>query len=418
MANFDSGYVRPTDPEDMSRAVCFGYTLHLREQYDGEDRMLAMAPLFGLREGRFITGEASLEIKNVLAEEPVEQLTMQEVSFFDNHSKDWAFESETAQDWVTVCGLWGRKIVAGVPIGALIPRGVDGLLVAGRSISIDHDVSQSLRMQRDMQKLGEVAARAAELAVRHDCPVSTVPYDELNTMLSKSGCLPPTDERARPEPWLEDLDEIREGLASAGPGAALWSCRRRGERIIPDLRKWLAEGEGTELAAHAALALGLLRDRSAVPGLKRIIETEDRRKPEQPGGNRQEKYHAAVYLLGVLTDEGSLDLLTERYMSAESFQDVSYLAMALLRIGEAHSGLRSRIAKTLVDKVGKDDFSLRLVLQVSGAAQKNTEEDMTAYLRLLLRRELGGWDLPRGTLDVLVNEPATPRDHRLAASLG
>src|SRR5690606_14053936 len=55
-----------------------------------------------------------------------------------------------------------------IPYRSIIPKKTEGLLIASRAFSIDRDVSMAVRMQRDIQKLGEVAGTAAALAVRTD----------------------------------------------------------------------------------------------------------------------------------------------------------------------------------------------------------------------------------------------------------
>jgi hypothetical protein len=52
---------------------------------------------------------------------------------------------------------------AGIPLGCLKPRGVDGLFVAGRCISTDHDAQASIRVMGTCFATGEAAGKAAAL---------------------------------------------------------------------------------------------------------------------------------------------------------------------------------------------------------------------------------------------------------------
>ncbi|GAA5121188.1 FAD-dependent oxidoreductase [Luteolibacter yonseiensis] len=56
----------------------------------------------------------------------------------------------------------------GIPLGCLKPRGVDGLFVAGRCISADHDAQASVRVMGTCFATGEAAGRAAVGACRVD----------------------------------------------------------------------------------------------------------------------------------------------------------------------------------------------------------------------------------------------------------
>ncbi|MDZ4699768.1 MAG: FAD-dependent oxidoreductase, partial [Rhodothermales bacterium] len=53
----------------------------------------------------------------------------------------------------------------GIPFRCLLPRGVDGLLVAGRCLSADHDAHASVRSMGQCMAMGQAAGVAAGLAV-------------------------------------------------------------------------------------------------------------------------------------------------------------------------------------------------------------------------------------------------------------
>ncbi|MBN1675855.1 MAG: FAD-dependent oxidoreductase [Kiritimatiellae bacterium] len=415
-ANFDAGYVDPRNAEDLSRAICLGHGLHLRDRYEAEPaRLLWLAPLLGIREGRFVECEETIAFADVIGERARERVVMQMNSHHDNHAKDWAFESDVAREWTTVCGFWGRRLLAQVPYGALVPRGVDGLLVAGRCISLDHDSAQSFRMQRDMQKTGEIAGVAAALAVRDNCAVRDVPYAKLKRKLEASGCLPRVFES--PAPWLADRDEIRQGLASAAPGVAIWSCRRIGERIVEPLLAWSQQAANPDLQKHAAFALGLLRHEAALPVLRDIVRHGDTSEPDVKR-RPQKRKHAALFLLGLLGDRAATDLLLDVARGAQDdFQDFTHALTALLRIARKHAGRREIVARTLGGIVSGPHFSCRLPLQVSGSmSQQPVVEDMTQYVRVVLRRELSEWGLDPEPCVALDPSRMTWRDRRMLIS--
>ena len=74
--------------------------------------------------------------------------------------------------------------VATVPLGALIPKGVNGLLAAGRSVSSDHLANSALRVQGSCMAMGQVAGVAASLAARAGCDVRALEVPRIREALA------------------------------------------------------------------------------------------------------------------------------------------------------------------------------------------------------------------------------------------
>ncbi|GAI00978.1 unnamed protein product, partial [marine sediment metagenome] len=70
-----------------------------------------------------------------------------------------------------VTGVWGEHFWLepekpfDIPYRCLIPKDIDNLLVAGRSISTDHIAHGAIRAQPNCMSLGEAAGTAAALSV-------------------------------------------------------------------------------------------------------------------------------------------------------------------------------------------------------------------------------------------------------------
>ena len=82
--------------------------------------------------------------------------------------------------------------VGTVPLGALLPKGVGNLLVAGRAISSDHGANSALRVQASCMGMGQAAGVVAALAAFRRCDPREVPLKEIKTCLSGMGHLVPT----------------------------------------------------------------------------------------------------------------------------------------------------------------------------------------------------------------------------------
>jgi FAD dependent oxidoreductase len=59
---------------------------------------------------------------------------------------------------------------AGIPLGSLMPRDLDGVFAAGRCISCDHGAQASLRVMGTCFATGQAAGVAAMLAARSEPP--------------------------------------------------------------------------------------------------------------------------------------------------------------------------------------------------------------------------------------------------------
>ena len=73
-----------------------------------------------------------------------------------------------------------------IPYRALIPRGSENLLVAGRCISVDHEAQASIRIMPTVCCLGEAAGCAAGLAASAGCSVRDVDVDRLHELLARN----------------------------------------------------------------------------------------------------------------------------------------------------------------------------------------------------------------------------------------
>ncbi|HQK93181.1 MAG TPA: FAD-dependent oxidoreductase [Armatimonadota bacterium] len=73
------------------------------------------------------------------------------------------------------------------PYRALVPREVDGLLVAGRCVSCSHEALEPIREIHNCWVMGEAAGTAAALSLRLGCPVRDVPIASLQADLRGAG---------------------------------------------------------------------------------------------------------------------------------------------------------------------------------------------------------------------------------------
>ncbi len=279
-ANFDAGWVYPNDPIDYTRAFTIARRYLWREPYDEDNRLQYCGPILGVRESRTVVGEYVLTLGDLFFGQCFPDTIGKTRSHYDNHARDYALEGEEARVYCDVTGNWKTALECDVPYGALIPRDFDGLLVAGRCISMTHDAAAAVRMMKDMHRIGEAAGIAAALAALDDVGVREIDLAKLQRELVKSGIL--TDEEIeagkreeRREPG--EIDELVAKLAGDGRDRAMWElyCHREdAHEALLD-----AMNAGDERSGWAALVLGAQGMEQARPVLVEMVEQRDETLP-------------------------------------------------------------------------------------------------------------------------------------------
>ncbi|WP_309119101.1 FAD-dependent oxidoreductase [Paenibacillus sp.] len=84
-----------------------------------------------------------------------------------------------------------------IPLSALIPRGSDRLLAAGRCISGDQEASSAYRVQASCMATGQAAGAAAALAAQGDVSVRRIDAAAVRALLERHGAIVP---RPAPDP--------------------------------------------------------------------------------------------------------------------------------------------------------------------------------------------------------------------------
>jgi len=384
-SNFDAGYIDPRSGKSVSDGITHAGCLHLMERVEENERIVFAAALNGGREGRLIVGEETLCFEDVISGRVTDTPVFYEYSNHDTHSRDWAFESEILQKWLTVANLWGQNFTVPVPLGTMIARGYSGLLSAGRCISVDHDMAQSVRMQRTMQKSGEAIAAAAALSLKMNVEIKDVPYQLLRDELLKSGCLNSSFNGVLE--LINDTEILKETLASVHPGIAIWTAYVNKGNFDDMLSEWILSRE-ENLSKHSALALGLRGNPKALPLLKKIVMERDMFIPDTKRSLRGHRMASAIYLLGELGDTELIEELAVIFKSALPFDIRSNAMTALLKIASQKPEQRENISSLLLSVLSAPDFKIELLMKVD-----ITVENMTEYCRILVAKHLDAWGI-------------------------
>lgn len=254
------------DPADLARALVaarrrtgiFG---------QGDFPQFYLAP----RESRHIRGRATVTYGGILRGQRWPDVALVAESNFDIKG--------LASSDLALCGYTEREFTrnysAAIPFRALVPQGLEGILVVGKAFSATHDALALARMQRDLMAMGGAAGLAAAKAVATRRPVAALDIADLQKGLIALGILRPSDLAPGSPEAGAPLSGPVEGAAGGRPpvpprakpleGGAPEGPPPADERELAQLVRHLAADSlplpgQARLLAHGDAALPLLRN--------------------------------------------------------------------------------------------------------------------------------------------------------------
>jgi len=161
------------------------------------------------RESRQIRGEAQITLTDQLRQRKYKDVIQIAFSNYD-------VKGHSDSDWIRA-GLIPPNLEIEIPLGVVIPKGLEGLLVIGKAISATHDALPSIRMQRDLENLGGAVGIIAATAVRQDCSLRALPIREIQKKLVNEGILPITVLTRSITPQIHAVDDLLGQLSAEKP---------------------------------------------------------------------------------------------------------------------------------------------------------------------------------------------------------
>jgi ribulose 1,5-bisphosphate synthetase/thiazole synthase len=175
----------PTDPGDLTTAEIEGrcqaleYERFLRDCIPGygNSRIVAFSTQIGVRETRRIYGDYRLTREDVLGARKFED----GIGLCGAPIEDHNAGKTTTWDYLPQ----GQTV--SIPYRTLLPRKIEGLLVAGRCFSATHDAHASVRSMAQCMAMGQAAGTAAELCSKLKCTPRELQYPDLRDQLLEMG---------------------------------------------------------------------------------------------------------------------------------------------------------------------------------------------------------------------------------------
>lgn len=204
-----SSFTTPMDTtniEDATRAILVG---RRRGAPTTHDHVAYVTP----RESRHIQGEVTLTLRDQLRHR-------QWPDVVNVHYSNTDIKGLTDSDFIRI-GLIPPIQSIEIPYRALLPKGLEGVLVAGKAFSADHDTFTAVRMQSDLENLGGVTALAATQAIRAGELPHQVVLSKLQERLVAAGILAPEQVGRRIDKERIDEAGFRAMLAKLDAGRKL-----------------------------------------------------------------------------------------------------------------------------------------------------------------------------------------------------
>jgi flavin-dependent dehydrogenase len=393
--NFDAGYCDPTDVVDLTRARREGVR-QLGERFqirmDEGSRMVYVCPLVGIRQGRQIVGDYVQRIDDQLLPTPFADCIGYSGAKYDCHSQDYENQQDMAVLWVWLLGNRERPMGGQIPYRMLLPKGVNGLLVACRAASADNEAHYQYRTIRNMMRTGEAAGIAAAICAREGILPRDIDVKRIQAKLVVSGALGP-DVDPGPVVPTRQLDELRGMLASDKPKDAVWLLAMGGEDAHNLLRDWVVNGP-EQSRFWAALALAWRRDPLALPELLRAVRDRMTQRTDYTPRSRNmvPLWQSCIVMLGRLGDRHAIPTLLDVLRDKSANLDVLIAVVrALGRIGDASvvPDLEQLLARG--DRLPRE----RLFQQTNANARYPEREDALWQIELCLAEVLGQFGKPQ-----------------------
>ncbi len=175
--NSDFSVAYESDPRDLWHLKVYGKSEYrTKDSYD-------VASLVDTRERRRVIGDFYLTVPDQLMGRVYPDTIARAYSDYDCHGVNYSsyvFLQPTPEPTSTY-----------IPYHCLLPKGLDGILVTGMGISVDHDALPLIRMQPDLQNQGYAAGVAAAVAAEKGIEPRDVDVRKLQGHLVEIGNIPP-----------------------------------------------------------------------------------------------------------------------------------------------------------------------------------------------------------------------------------
>ena len=347
--NSDFGYVNDCDAADL-------WLFGVRGRA-GAGKVWDVSQLVESRERQRIVGDCWVTPLDILNGRTFPDTVVQSRSNFDSHGytvADICYVSEPTSK---------RVFSANVPYRALLPKGVEGLLVIGLGISAHRDAMPIMRMQPDIQNQGYAAGVAGAMAAREGKTFRAIDVKALQKHLVETGNLP-----KEVLGWKDNalVDRERLTLAVKNLGSAYKDVSlvlAQSEQALPQMRQAYAAAKTPAERLVYAHVLGILGDAAGAEALVAAVTDAEKGtlqnlKGEGAFGRRLNETDSYIVALGRTRDKRALAPLlglVAKMDSRSAFARFRAVTLALEALGDPAA---ARPLAELLQKPGVGGYPL------------------------------------------------------------
>ncbi|MDF1752098.1 MAG: FAD-dependent oxidoreductase [Verrucomicrobiales bacterium] len=258
--NTDYSFADESDPVDQWRMIVAARQKY-RSSYD-------LSTFIDSRERRRIVGDAFVSPVDIINQRTWHDTISLHQSNFDTHGY--------TVDPVFMINFPDKKdMIANVPYRALLPKGLDGIIVTGLGMSAHRDSMPILRMQPCIQNQGYAAGVAAATIAEQNIPMRSLDIKALQKHLVEIDSLPEEVLEATEAKEVSDetIQAAVESVVNEYRGLA--TLLSEDERAVPMLVKAFQKADSDEDKLVYANILGMLGDSTGAKVLAREISSQD-----------------------------------------------------------------------------------------------------------------------------------------------
>jgi flavin-dependent dehydrogenase len=378
--NSDFGYANDCDAGDL-------WLFGVRGRARCEPGAWDVSQLVQSRERQRIVGDAFVSPLDILNKRTFPDTVVQARSNFDSHGY-------TVADICTLAGPSTPRVHwANIPYGAMLPKGVENIVVAGLGLSAHRDAMPVIRMQPDVQNMGYVAGVAAATAARAGTTCRAINVRDLQRHLVEKGVLP-KEALEWKDSWAIPQAELALAVQSVGD-----ACRdvnivlAHAEEALPLLRDAYAKAETPAQRLCYAQVLGMLGDASGVETLLAAVQNTPEEKTltlhwSERMGRRMSDLDCYVIALGRARDKRALEPLLSKARALDGqspFFAFRAVTLALEALGDRAA---AKPLADLLQKPGVGGYAMTSVGEIAANGYGNGNERNLALRELALARVL------------------------------
>ncbi len=352
--NFDAGFVDPTDAEDLTRARLEGIGHYEQARFRADDHPTTIAPAIGIRQGRLVATDYIITLADLIEGRRFSDCIGYCGCHYDNHAVDYDMESDESMFWVWVCQSWREPLRCELPYRCLLPQSLNNVWLACRGLGVSLEAHRTIRMQRDIQRIGEVAGLAAAQAAARQVDSRGIDLTLLRNQLIQSGGLKPSTTGTKPGDHA--AARVQEWIAAmhddAEPARALWGLYRAGPLAAAAELEPLLHSPDADVSWRAACVMAMWGDGRAQLRLCQALARREQGHGDAAASSRLvPRWVAALALLRICGGEDCLLELAKLAAEPDTVVNVRTLIVVacqrVLSRGDWSERTRAQVAAIL-----------------------------------------------------------------------